>query len=535
LIKNGKFKNEVKRTLNEKKRLIEKRKKRKYKAILKDEQRRKKTALSTSRRKADNKVNPVEGLKKMDTLTQNLNRNNISEAKIDQDMENSLYIRNWEDLFDLYMNKIDFSSDLLFDFAFRTVILWKFLVRDSKRHRARFEEIQNESKGIIEFDPNFKNSSPYQKEVASIFYFIDKIMVNIEVNDSSENHLQVYFPRRPECFMLADQDKKSYKEECDISDANTKMLHLMRNFNMFSIQMEGNLKSYRMSPILYRILSKDAFAYYNIIAWVMGLIINILMALVLVRYDNQDLRASKKKYEKWLKFSCFGLSCFAGFCLVLWLIFRYLQRCEIMKEDFKFDNPAKDPERPINKLYINVKKALLEAATPVNMSLHIFFTLYGFYYSKFFLSLNLLLIANISRTTKFVVKAITLHWDQLVLTLVLTLFVIYSYTILLSEYYYGTLDLGDEDLDLCRNLYECFMYTVNWGLRNGGGIADSMTVEPKGAQFYQKNIYDVSFFIFVNVIALNIIFGIIIDTFSEMRDEQHERGKFSSLAVRFGH
>ena len=66
---------------------------------------------------------------------------------------------------------------------------------------------------------------------------------------------------------------------------------------------------------------------------------------------------------------------------------------------------------------------------------------------------------------------------------------------------------------------------MNWGLRNGGGIADSMTVEPKGSRFYAKNMYDVTFFMIVNVIALNIIFGIIIDTFSQLRDDQHERGK----------
>ena len=33
-------------------------------------------------------------------------------------------------------------------------------------------------------------------------------------------------------------------------------------------------------------------------------------------------------------------------------------------------------------------------------------------------------------------------------------------------------------------------------------------------------IYDVSFFIIVTTIGLNIVFGIIVDTFSELRDER---------------
>jgi len=41
--------------------------------------------------------------------------------------------------------------------------------------------------------------------------------------------------------------------------------------------------------------------------------------------------------------------------------------------------------------------------------------------------------------------------------------------------------------------------------------------------------FDLSFFIFVNVISLNIIFGIIIDTFGEMRAAADEKStKFIS-------
>ena len=39
-------------------------------------------------------------------------------------------------------------------------------------------------------------------------------------------------------------------------------------------------------------------------------------------------------------------------------------------------------------------------------------------------------------------------------------------------------------------------------------------------------IFDILFFIIVNVIYLNIVFGIIIDTFGEMRGDLEKRGKF---------
>lgn len=46
---------------------------------------------------------------------------------------------------------------------------------------------------------------------------------------------------------------------------------------------------------------------------------------------------------------------------------------------------------------------------------------------------------------------------------------------------------------------------------------------PKNQDFLYylyKNIYDLSYFIIITVIGLNVIFGIIVDTFSELRDSK---------------
>jgi len=42
-------------------------------------------------------------------------------------------------------------------------------------------------------------------------------------------------------------------------------------------------------------------------------------------------------------------------------------------------------------------------------------------------------------------------------------------------------------------------------------------------KFNYKIIFDVSFYMLINIISLNIIFGIIIDTFAELRDGQNTR------------
>ena len=100
----------------------------------------------------------------------------------------------------------------------------------------------------------------------------------------------VYYPRRPECFLLSEEDKKNYREECNIADSNTKMLALMRNFKLFSIQMEGNIRTYRTQRLIYFLGSKDAFAVYNIFCWFFSCIINYLVAIYLIRGDDGGAR-----------------------------------------------------------------------------------------------------------------------------------------------------------------------------------------------------------------------------------------------------
>jgi len=60
----------------------------------------------------------------------------------------------------------------------------------------------------------------------------------------------------------------------------------------------------------------------------------------------------------------------------------------------------------------------------------------------------------------------------------------------------------------------------------GGGIADAMELESMDqSTFYLRNSLDIVFFIVVNVIMLNIIFGLIIDAFAALRDSDTERSK----------
>ena len=105
------------------------------------------------------------------------------------------------------------------------------------------------------------------------------------------------------------------------------------------------------------------------------------------------------------------------------------------------------------------------------------------------------------------------------MTLLLAIFVIYTFAMINAIYYRTSFE--EKDQDICKNMLSCIIYVIDFGLRNGGGIADSQSIMPieEGSRFYFKIIFNLAFFIFINIVSLNIIFGIIIDTFAELRDD----------------
>merc|ERR1711998_679241 len=70
----------------------------------------------------------------------------------------------------------------------------------------------------------------------------------------------------------------------------------------------------------------------------------------------------------------------------------------------------------------------------------------------------------------------------------------------------------------CSTLWRCFLASLNYGMRLSGGIGDIMS-----HTLDERLLLDLMYFMIVLVILLNIVFGIIIDTFSDLRNKKLER------------
>ncbi len=62
------------------------------------------------------------------------------------------------------------------------------------------------------------------------------------------------------------------------------------------------------------------------------------------------------------------------------------------------------------------------------------------------------------------------------------------------------------------------------GLRNGGGIGDAFDGPDIDENFYWDFwAFTLIFFVIINILFINIVFGIILDTFGELRDERKQK------------
>uniref|UniRef100_A0A8C3YAA0 Inositol 1,4,5-trisphosphate receptor n=1 Tax=Catharus ustulatus TaxID=91951 RepID=A0A8C3YAA0_CATUS len=180
----------------------------------------------------------------------------------------------------------------------------------------------------------------------------------------------------------------------------------------------------------------------------------------------------------------------------------------------------------------------------------------GLFVHEFFYSLLLFDLVYREETLLNVIKSVTRNGRSIILTAVLALILVYLFSIvgylffkddfilevdklpnetLLPGQWQQLTPLGfEEDLELilaeenkehtCETLLMCIVTVLSHGLRSGGGVGDVLRKPSKEEPlFAARVIYDLLFFFMVIIIVLNLIFGVIIDTFADLRSEKQKK------------
>lgn len=105
-------------------------------------------------------------------------------------------------------------------------------------------------------------------------------------------------------------------------------------------------------------------------------------------------------------------------------------------------------------------------------------------------------------------------------TILIYNFAIFVFLFTPENMYYSGINAGllnKSGQSICQSLLHCFFSVCTYGLRLGGGIGElsQVTSEPSNASnYYIKFFFDIAFFLLIITIILNVVFGIIIDSFA---------------------
>ena len=160
--------------------------------------------------------------------------------------------------------------------------------------------------------------------------------------------------------------------------------------------------------------------------------------------------------------------------------------------------------------------------------LSIYFATYG----PIFNSFHLMSIAVRNPVARNIFMAVIYPINQLSVAGIVAIFLLYIFATVQFFFFRGDFENGE-----CDTLRTCLTYTINLGMRSGGGIGDMMNspdlwmVTPTDSNadwqeyvnWFSRAIFDFLFFLIIIIIIMNIVFGIIIDTFSDLRSQRDEK------------
>ena len=163
------------------------------------------------------------------------------------------------------------------------------------------------------------------------------------------------------------------------------------------------------------------------------------------------------------------------------------------------------------------------ANTAVAFSSQLVVSIIGLFYP--FMNTFLLLDAgNMSKSLQLCFKAILIPFKQLCLTIMFFVIVIAVYSSVAFEMFgiAGYKDGTGNHLD-CDSFFDCFVLTTYITFRHSD-IAEILDFPSAAAEDYGRRIlFDLTFFIICGMFLFNMIGGLILDTFTHIRDERENR------------
>ena len=149
-------------------------------------------------------------------------------------------------------------------------------------------------------------------------------------------------------------------------------------------------------------------------------------------------------------------------------------------------------------------------------SLYYFFlmacSVLGVVYHGYTFALCMLHVIHGNDILSRVLQAVTQNGISLLYVALLLAIFIYIYALIGFGYYREFYESN-----FCYSMVQCLFTSLRLGLLMGGGLGEAFDPDMSAGRI----LFDISFFLLITIIGLNIVFGIIVDTFSELREDKN--------------
>ena len=149
-------------------------------------------------------------------------------------------------------------------------------------------------------------------------------------------------------------------------------------------------------------------------------------------------------------------------------------------------------------------------------------------YSTFLFALQLFTIVKFIDTIREILIAFKIKLIQILGILGFLGIFVYFYSnieffFLINEF---NIEIDGKKENFCQNLFECTINIFNHGVRSGGGIGDLLEAknyEKEKGLYFLRFFTDFIFYICVVLLLLNMFNGVIVTTFSQIREESNKK------------
>lgn len=403
-----------------------------------------------------------------------------------------------------------------------------FQIQEQNENTKKFQINKRSIDKIMkEFSDN--NNIQYKSLLKEAMYFFIFYSSRIEIFRSNQIE-EIYYIKYPYTVDLEESVKDEFNRLVDRSTTHVKVVSLLKEFDMFWTTMKFK---YILRTSFFGIISVflTQEQNYKTLSFILAIFANLLVALAYGTKNPQSYNSrlndvslywlSNDQVELLLALVGLPLLLIGFRFFILYLIrgsyFFHHKFWREHRKDVVVSQPISYFEyvyKLIQFLGMNIKiwyYLLFMLAASLGIFLHPFFYIFH--------SLELL---NKFEDLRNFLKAITDPWKQLLYTFVLFLIIEYIFTIIgymnFSEY------IG-ENGEMCQSLWICFFTVFDMTKKFEGGVGTYM--DEQGDTVFLTNryrtIYDTAFNFALIVIMLNIVSGIIIDTFGQLRDGQKQK------------